>query len=820
MKAKILLILFLLIDGILFSQNESKMPAPQRAQLNPDFINNVKFQKNTFGVVAPPAKAFFGNYKSKSALSVNTFATVYDMRTNNRMTSVKSQTGNGCWDFASMGSVESRWKTAGLGTFDLGEHNLQQCHRFDPSRSTWGNHFMSSAYFLRRSGPISQTDDILLTCPSYATAVAYITDVRFLPNDRNIIKQALLDYGGIYTMIYWDASKYNASNKTYFYNGIPQVNHAVVIAGWNDTLTTAGGSGAWIIKNSWGTSWGDNGYFYIAYGDSSILDYNAVWPSRIDYQPLSQIYNYDTLGYIEEWGYNDANADYGLVRFVASANHKITKVGSYVVGANSFVKFQIYKNFNTATLSLSNLLSETPLKSCQFPGYYTYNLDSAVYLNKNDTFYIKVKYDVPGYGYPIPVEDTLWYYNGSWKHDYSNPSIESNKCWISGTGNNGSWWLLGASNPGYAADLCIKAYAESMCSPLNLPFSEDFQSASKPDCWDQQNISAIYPWQFSPTAYAGGSANELLHMKDDVNNNLSSISRIILPPINTLGISNLKLSFRNMYKDHQGWGGSGAVIKVQSSNDGINWIDENFSHTSGTGDMAAKDTTITILNNLNISKTYLAFTLQGNLYHIWYWALDNIRVSEPKKPLEVKLLLEGLWNGVNLSKTSDGNGDKFTGDTADFVVIELHDSTDFSLVYSSGSNSIVDTSGKIKLNLPFNYSGNYYLVSKHRNHLETWSATPVSFAADTVLYDFTNAANKAYGDNQKQLAAAKYGILVGDVNQDGVIDISDLVEMDADLTNGSVGYIVYDLNGDGVVDISDLVAIDENLTNGAVVITP
>jgi hypothetical protein len=44
--------------------------------------------------------------------------------------------------------------------------------------------------------------------------------------------------------------------------------------------------------------------------------------------------------------------------------------------------------------------------------------------------------------------------------------------------------------------------------------------------------------------------------------------------------------------------------------------------------------------------------------------------------------------------------------------------------------------------------------------------------------------------------------------------------MNADLTLGSVAYIVYDLNGDGVVDLSDLVIIDENLTNGAVVMTP
>jgi C1A family cysteine protease len=804
-----------------YTQNEEANPLPLRAPINPDFTLNMMNQKNTFGVVAPPANGFFGNNINKSAQSTNTFACVYDMRTNNRMTSVKSQTGNGCWDFASMGSVESRWKTSGLGTFDLGEHNLQQCHRFDPSRSTWGNHFMSSAYYIRRSGPISQSDDVLLSCPSYATPVAYITDVRYLPNNRDIIKQALLDYGGIYTMMYWDATKYNATNKTYFYNGVPRVNHAVVIAGWNDTMTTAGGNGAWIIKNSWGTSWGENGYFYISYGDSSILDYNAVWPSRIDYQPLSQVYNYDTLGYIEEWGYNDANADYGLVKFVASANHKITKVGSYVVGANSTLKFQVYKNFDTSTLSLSNLLNETPVKSCQFPGYYTYDLDSAIYLNKNDTFYIKVNYDVPGYGFPIPIEDTLWYYEGIWKHDYSNPSIETDKCWISGTGSNGSWWLLGASNPGYAVDLCIKAYAESMCTPQILPINENFQSSAQPDCWDQQNKSAFGTWQISTTTYAGGNANELIHWKNNTNTTISSISRMILPAINTTGISNLKLSFKNMYKDHQGWGGNGAVIKVQSSSDGINWTNENFSHTSGSGDMNAKDTTISILNNLNIPKTYLSFTLEGNLYHIWYWAIDNINIYEPNKQANIKTYPEGLYNHTSnqLNKVQDEFGNHFAGDTADLITVKLASKQQpYTIEYTY--QTAIDTSGHIIFEILPDVSDSAYIVIRHGNHLETWSSSPISFASDTITYNFTTSSSKAYGDNQKEISPGIFANMVGDVNQDGIVDLSDLVNMDTDLTNGTVAYIVYDLNGDGVVDLSDLVTIDENIINGAVVMSP
>lgn len=817
MKTIILFISVILVCINVFAQTESTPLQPQKAAINPDFIINIATQKNTYGVIAPPAKSFFEN--SVINKSSNSFASVYDMRLNNRMTSVKSQTGNGCWDFASMGSVESRWKTMGLGTYDLGEHNLQQCHRFDPSRSTWGNHFMSSAYFLRRSGPISQTEDILLSCPTYATPVAYVTDVRYLPNNKDVIKQALLDYGGIYTMIYWDATKYNSTNKTYFYNGIRRVNHAVVIAGWNDTLTTAGGTGAWIIKNSWGTSWGDNGYFYIAYGDSSILDYNAVWPSRIDYQPLSYIYNYDSLGYIEQWGYNDGNADFGLLRYVAPAKHKITKVGSYVVGANSTVKFQLYKSFNTSTGTLSTLISETSIKNCQYPGYYTYDLDSAVYLNKNDTFYIKVRYDVPGYGYPVPVEDTLWYYEGSWKHDYSNPSIETNKCWISGTGNNGSWWHLGGGSPGYAADLCVKAYAELVCDDGNLPYTENLINATMPQCWDQQNITALNNWKISTTNYAGGTANEFLRTKDNSSSN--STSRLISVPINTLGKTSLKLRFKTRYKDHQGWGGNGAIMKVQSSSDRINWTNENFSITSGSGDLAAVDTLISISNNLNSSATYIAFTLSGNLYHIDYWAVDDVEIFEPNKLLSLKLYLEGLYNTTSnqLNKVQDENGNHFAGDTADVITVNLA-SKQSPFPINNTYQTSVDTNGQIQIEITPPFADSSYIVVNHRNHIETWSASPVSLAPDIINYDFTNAVSKAFGDNQKEITNGIYTIMVGDVNQDGVVDISDLVEMDNDLTNGSIGYLVYDLNGDGVVDISDLVVIDENLTNGIVVNNP
>lgn len=84
--------------------------------------------------------------------------------------------------------------------------------------------------------------------------------------------------------------------------------------------------------------------------------------------------------------------------------------------------------------------------------------------------------------------------------------------------------------------------------------------------------------------------------------------------------------------------------------------------------------------------------------------------------------------------------------------------------------------------------GNYYIVVKHRNGMQTWSKNPVSFSSGSVNYNFSTAATQAYGDNMKNLGSNIWGIYSGDIFQDENIDLLDLSDLQNDITNFLRGY--------------------------------
>jgi len=418
------------------------------------------------GEIPSPVQRNFSNYVSTKAAVGDA---VYDLRTagpggTSLLTTVKNQGSCGsCWTFAAMGATESRWKILGHGTNDLSEDNMNNCHEFVPAACEGGNLDMATSYFVRKSGPYTEADDPYSvtpnSCPAGLNEAAYIPNVRFLPRDNNTLKQALIDYGALYTNMYWADGSYNSSNKTYYYSGTSGTNHAVLLVGWDNNKATAGGTGAWIIKNSWGDGWGENGFFYISYNDTRVNTTPGYFLDRTAFDAKAKLYSYSRLGAVSGTTVG-SSVGYGLIKYVATGNQQLTKVGTWINDAGAILDITVYDNFVSSTLSgqLASITNQT----CNLPGYYTYNLSSPVSIANGNDFYILIKYNVSGATYPIPIEMA---YSG-----YAAPTIESNKCWLSTNGTS-NWTLIGSSTS-YAWDLCINAYTvEGPLNPENFTAS-------------------------------------------------------------------------------------------------------------------------------------------------------------------------------------------------------------------------------------------------------------------------------------------------------------------------------------------------------------
>ncbi|MBM3405068.1 MAG: hypothetical protein FJY10_09305, partial [Bacteroidetes bacterium] len=182
------------------------------------------------------------------------------------------------------------------------------------------------------------------------------------------------------------------------------------------------------------------------------------------------------------------------------------------------------------------------------------------------------------------------------------------------------------------------------------------------------------------------------------------------------------------------------------------------------------------------------------------------------KTLNLTVFLEALYNGLGgMNPAQNGTGNQFPWPTVDQISIELHQAaTPYTLVGTAYTGSL-NPDGTCQVTLPSALSENYYIVIKHRNSIEVWSATPVSFAGTVISFSFSNSAGNTFGSNVSSLQDNLFGLFTGDVNQDGIIDSNDLGDVDNASNAFATGYLPVDVNGDGIVDSNDLGITDNNV---------
>ncbi len=357
--------------------------------------------------------------ETQHALQVGSLPSRYDLRELGYVTTVKDQNPYGtCWAFATYGSLESdilfknqiyypSLDEQQRKRFDFSENHLVNNSGFDLGFNDGGNIMMSSAYLARGDGPVLEECDpypnpgssndcervryvehILWIPKRTELASSYLADG--VPGYVNVLKSALYKYGAVYTCMYWDSSYYDDSSKTYYYNGDDRVNHGVVIVGWDDNMETGAPSpGAWIVKNSWGEDWGDEGYFYISYYDTKVASCtSAVFDDFPDVNNGNfTVYQYDVLG--AETGLQSfTGVIYGASAFVADGNQTIVAVSFFSLTPGDY---EVYVFKGCSKPDECGDPSATKGGTINFAGYHTIFLDDPVEVKEGDHFLVEVK---------------------------------------------------------------------------------------------------------------------------------------------------------------------------------------------------------------------------------------------------------------------------------------------------------------------------------------------------------------------------------------------------------------------------------------------
>jgi C1A family cysteine protease len=399
----------------------------------------------------------------------------FDWREQGAVTGVRYQGSCGaCYAFAGLADLESKLLMAGEGAYDFSENNIKECEWFGrnglyPSGCQGGTYWRV-VNLLAERGTVLETCDPYVpynsnckqTCDYLTTVLNWrVFSLSEIPPVETM-KSYLLTKGPIFSAIdagyrsAWETELNNYDGSyTLYYPEHYQVNHAVLIVGYDDTLSHAGGQGAWICKNSWGTSWGgtagygtERGYFTIAYGSANLGQYAAFIEEWQDYDPCGKLLFYDEAGYYSQAGYGGVTA-WGMCEFDMEEAAELRRVEFWTTDATTDVDVYVYDDFNGS--SLSHLLASELNQSYDEMGYHSVPLTTPIEVGEGEDVFVAVKFTNASYEWPLSTDPAG-----------IGPSAQG-KCYISPNGT--SWSLSKVGGVFHDLGIRLRVHLKHDCEP-------------------------------------------------------------------------------------------------------------------------------------------------------------------------------------------------------------------------------------------------------------------------------------------------------------------------------------------------------------------
>lgn len=464
------------------------------------------------------------------------FPATFDLRDKGVVGPVLDQNpSQNCWAFATLGAAESSllpyYPTALLSRAHLAWFSYNGNEEFEvEGRKDYPQQaYDTGAWDQQAIGTMAAWKGPVLSAsvPFYSSYIDeslryasdfHLQDAYYMPSSLNgiqaspaspsitAIKDVLTEGGtlmvsiatsGPHTVMNYPSS--GANHATIYTDTNTGIDHAVLVVGWDDNfdrnnfadqypdasgrkdLTLPQNNGAWLVKNSWGPNWGEDGYFWLSYEDqSTVYGASLKLESKDNY---TNNYQFDTMGWRTSLAVSNSgeaiNPDapgeptagataYMANTFTAQEAEALMAAAFYTTDINTQYAIDVYINpIDDNDPASGTKVGSTQAGEAVYPGYHTIELKSGLqaHLQAGTKFSVVVKLTNPHYANTIPAEAAIGKGDG-FQPTYVGKDANGNAevSYVSADGQ--TWTTLGRTlkDPQgasvYATNVCLKAFTQ------------------------------------------------------------------------------------------------------------------------------------------------------------------------------------------------------------------------------------------------------------------------------------------------------------------------------------------------------------------------